>query len=235
MDQRTPSAHVEEYLEDLGHELVDLPPQEVAAVLEDVKPQLLELSPQQLTELGPPSRYAAELRDAAGYEGETPSTSWAARLSLVMLVVVTMMAAFAGMLRDQVVTSESGPTLAAIALALLGSLGSVWHLGPAVRDVAPLPEVRTVRRRLPVGVVRYLAVVAPGLFMVSGVPTGYGGYLITDRLGWGAGAAEVFGVVVGVLVVVIGHRTLRDRRWLWLSVPFVAYALGMAIRLLIQK
>jgi hypothetical protein len=35
-----------------------------------------------------------------------------------------------------------------------------------------------------------------------------------------------------LLAVVAGQRSLRDRRWLWLSVPVSAYAFGVGLHLL---
>jgi hypothetical protein len=86
--------------------------------------------------------------------------------------------------------------------------------------------------RPPKPIAGYLRSLLPGWFVVSGVLSAIGVIRLGDRMYWGSSFPEVFGVALGLLAVVAGQRSLRDRRWLWLSVPVSAYAFGVGLHLL---
>lgn len=222
---------VDDYLAALRRALADLPPQELEAVLEDVTPQLLDSDP---AELRPPAEYAAELRAAAGYERSPDRLG--ARLSLVLLAIGTITAAYAGLLGDHLVSNDARYSMPVIFLALLASAVAVRNFGPTLWEVMALPEVAAVRGVLPAEstpLTRYLASLLPGWFALQGFLVGLAGYLIIVRLGWLTALALVFAVVLAALVTAAGQRSLRDRRWLWVSLPAGAFAVGFMVHLAI--
>src|SRR4051795_10777897 len=130
------------YLEELDRELKDLAPDERADLLDEVQASLEEIDDPELR-LGPPDRFAAELRASAGLPAAPRRTNrrvslapyvrslkelapiwWAVRAYVIVLVAAAIFAApvpkVGGVPRRH--TAELGAV--ALALALVGSIGA---------------------------------------------------------------------------------------------------------------
>ena len=122
-----------------------------------------------------------------------------------------------------------------IGLAVLACLWPLRRYGRSLAVVAELPELRAARRMLgtvPPLVVGYLKSLLPGWFVVHGVLAGLGAWRLSREFGWFDLVPQLFGVLVGLICVVAGHKALHDRRWLWLVLPASAYAIGFAVKMI---
>lgn len=245
----TTHTEIEAYLGQLRHELGDLPPEEVGEIVQDLEPQLAEiaeelgaeLSSATLTDrLGTPAEYARELRFAAGLgePGARRRSVWLPRTVLWVLVAGTVAAGYGGWLSARIlgVTTTVENVLLFCGLALVLSWVLVGMRRPAMSEVAALPEVRltvalltrteTIRQ-----VGRYLKSLQPGWFLVRAGLVWLGLQWLFRWFGWWDAWPEVVAFGFAAVSVMAGYRSLRDRRWLWLSVPFGGVAIGVAIKL----
>ncbi|ALG06965.1 HAAS signaling domain-containing protein [Kibdelosporangium phytohabitans] len=234
MNSKTGSA--EDYLAEVRKQLADLPPEEVTDILADITPQILEAatdSDRPLTErLGMPRRYAEELRAAAGLPARPSSGTGTARFALWSLTVGSVAAVGAGFLNMWVMRVSPRtfggavrlPLILALLLLLAGALTAI-RLGPSIRSVMALPEVRrvcAVVSRIPVGVRAYIHSVQPGWWLARGVLIAAPALLAHQpSILWVVALFTLAGVGVWT-----GPRGRTDRRWLWISVPTTGFALG---------
>lgn len=219
---------IRDYLTELRAALADLPDAEVEAIVEDVAPQLAE-DPDRL---GTPAEYAAEVRAAAGLPTRAPRRGAAPRVALWVLAITSVAAGYAGYLNADLVSNDGRYSLPVFGLALVAIWFVVARFGPGVAEIAALPEVRVVGGTAPAPVVRYLASLQPGWSLLRAVLAGVGVLLLCQQIGWHTGGPELVALAVAAVVLFAGHHSRTDRRWLWLSVPAGAWAVGVACRLL---
>ncbi len=216
-----------DYVTELRAALGDLPRAEVEAIVEDVRPQLAE----DAGRLGTPAEYAAELRAAAGLPARVPRQGLLPRIALWVLAITTVAAGYAGYLSEGIASNDARYSLPVFGLALVATWFVVARFGPALTPVAALPEVRLLDVRAPAPVMRYLASLHPAWCLLRALLVGLGVLLLNYTIGWYAGTSEVIALAVAAVVLFAGHRSRTDRRWLWLSVPAGAWAVGVAFRL----
>jgi uncharacterized membrane protein len=230
------SPAAEEYLGGVRAALADLPAPEVAEILDDVRAHLADLTDElggkvdaaALTaRLGSPGAYAAELRAAAGYPAAVPGPAAEPRHGLARLAVAGLVGApllvLLGIGADVPVILLFGLLFGVLALLFV-----VWD-GPAVPSVAALPEVRRLVAARPAegttarAVTDFVASLQPAWWVARAVAAAV---LLVQLI---AAPDAAPGVLLVVLVAVpvsvwVGHRTRRDRRWLWAVVPLNALA-----------
>jgi hypothetical protein len=238
----TTHTEIEDYLGRLRHELSDLPPDEVEEIVQDLEPQLVEIAEELgaatlADRLGAPAEYARELRSAAGFGELTVRPSvWLPRAVLWVLVVGTVAAGYGGWLGARLVSNDARYVLPFFGLAVLAAGIGVGRRRPATREVAVLPEVRLAfslltRTELGQQVVRYLTSLRPAWFLVRAGLVWLGLAWLFRWLGWWDAWPDVAALAFAVVTMVAGHRSVGDRRWLWLSVPLGGFAVGVAIQL----
>jgi hypothetical protein len=244
---------VREYLDRLRHELAGLPAGEIDEILQDVEPQLVAIAAEEppsasaqssarssaqsatlADRLGDPGEYARELRAAMGVPDETTApASRLPRIALWTLVTATVATGVAGHVIGRVTANAPRPALVFLAVALAASWFAVGRSRSAVAGIAELPEVRAVTTRLPdrsLPAVAYLAFLRPGWLLVRAALACLGALWLLGWFGWQSAGAAVPALAAAVLTVVVGHRAARDRRWLWLSAPLDAWAIGVAVK-----
>lgn len=220
-----------DYLDELRLALADLPDHEVEAIIEDVTPQLHDHG---ADGLGTPAEYAAEIRAAADLPTKAEHRV-GPRIALVVLVAATVTSGYAGYLNENLASNDARYSMPFVGLVLVAVWFLVARFGPAVRAVAALPEVRlaaAVVAGAPAPVRRYLASLQPGWFLLRAVLVGLGTLLLFHTIGWYSGMPDVAAIAVAVIVFTAGVRARTDRRWLWLSLPAGAWAVGVALWLL---
>lgn len=220
------------YVAELRQALADLPPDEVDAIIDDITPQLTDAAA--ADELGTPTELAAELRAAAGFPIGRTRRTLAARTALWTLVVATGTAAYGGFISHQLLSNDARYSMPVIAIALVASWFLVARFGRDVAAVAELPEVRATRELL-IGatsprVLEALRLVELGWLLARSPLILIGTLLLAVQFGWASAMPLVFAVAVAVVATAAGYRSLTDRRWLWLSVPAGAWALGTFLR-----
>ncbi len=229
---------VASYLASVRSALDDLPAAEVGEILDDVGPHVAEVAaelgpddqPAKLHErLGPPQRYAAELRAAAGYPPPTGATPTPAepnptgrlRLALWLLVAATTLVPLLALAEG----SEDGLLMLALLAAPVAglSLYLVLHGPGGIAAMAELPEVRWLRDRNPGGVVaEYGYLFQPGWWLVR---AGLAAILLVHVVGSGSVLAVLLLTVpLAVGSAWVGRRSRADRRWLWAVLPLNAFA-----------
>jgi HAAS domain-containing protein len=233
---------VRDYLAELRHELADLPAAEIEDVVLDVTPQLTEIADagESITErLGTPAEYAAELRGAAGLSAVEPKQDvLGARFAAWTLAAGTVAAGYGGFLHELLLSNDTRYVLPVFGVVLAASWFVVGRFGRAVPEVAALPEVRLLLGELRPrtdGLRRvwdYLVSLQPGWFLLRAALVGFGAFLVFQSRGLYPGGPELVGLLVAVLAIVAGYRSRVDRRWLWLSAPIGAWAIGVAVGLL---
>jgi hypothetical protein len=234
---------VQNYLDQLRRELAGLPAVEVEEIVQDLEPQLTatatelgdELSTTALaSRLGTPAEYAAELRTAMDLPDSGPPrhpTAGPPRAALWVLVTAALAAAVGGYLAWW--TPWDGYRyVTPFGLALLVSWLVVGRHPTAAYEIEGLPEVRRVRSALTGTearrrVVGYLESLRPAWFLVRAALVGFGTMWAARRIGWWPVWPGVVAVPAAVIAVVASHRSLRDRRWLWLTVPLTGWAVGV--------
>lgn len=219
-----------DYLTELRGALADLPREEVDAIIEDVTPQLVELGP---AGLGAPAEYAAELRAAAGLPARQGGLGL--RIAVWVLAFATGTAGYGGYLNADIASNDARYSMPFIGLALVVTWLVVGRLGRDVRPVAELPELRLALAAVagvPAPVRRYLASLQPAWLLLRAVLVGLGVLLLCHTIGWFWGTPELVAAGVAAIVFVAGLRARTDRRWLWLSIPAGAWAVGVALWLL---
>ncbi|OZM78397.1 hypothetical protein [Pseudonocardia sp. MH-G8] len=237
------SPAVEEYLDGVRAALADLPAPEVAEILDDVRAHLSDLAVElggdadapTLTErLGPPGTYAAELRAAAGYS-PVPEPAQGPHLGLARLAVAAAVVAAlvvgAGLLQGEPGVIFFGLLLAAPALPLL------LREGPRVPSVMALPEVRRLTERPAVGttgrtVLDFLASLQPAWWVARSFAAAV--VLVGVLDGGEVMPILLVGLVGAPVSVWLGHRTRRDRRWLWMVAPLNALAAVVLLVVLVE-
>jgi hypothetical protein len=219
----------EEYLHGVQAALADLPAPEVAEIVDDVRAHLADLTAElgeadvaALTErLGPPSAYAAELRAAAGYPAAEPEKAGGPRHGLARLAVA---APVAGGLLFLLGAGAGEPAVVIVGL-LIGALGLplVIRDGPRVPSVASLPEMRWFVAARPAAgtsartVTDFVASLQPAWWVARAVAAAV---LVGTVVVGGEESAMLLLALVAVPVSIwVGHRSRRDRRWLWGVVP----------------
>lgn len=242
MSTRTDTG-VEDYLTQLRQELADLPADEVDEIVEDLEPQLTEiaalgdgLSAAALADrLGTPAEYARELRSAAGLDepGARRPSTWLPRTVLCVLVAGTIAIGYGGYLSGRLVSSDARYVLPFFALALAVAGFEVTRSRPAI---AALPEARWASSLLTSRenvrhVVGYLASLRPGWFLAKTVLVWLGVLWLFRALGWWDAWPEVNATIAAAITLAASHRTLTDRRWLWLSLPLTGWAIGVAVKM----
>lgn len=223
----------DEYVTELRHALADLPAAEVDAIVEDITPQLAESADR----LGTPEALAAELRAAAGFPARHGQQVVLARVALWVLVIVAGAAAYGGFISHQLRSNDAWYAMPMVVVALAAACFAVARFGRDVAVVAELPEVRAARGLLGVSPSPRLREAARLLelgWLLTRFPLVLiGMLLVSTQFGWHPVMAHVFAFAVAVVLTAAGYRSLTDRRWLWLSVPTGAFAIGAGLRTII--
>lgn len=224
------SPAAEEYLAGVRAALGDLPAPEVAEILDDVRAHLADLTAELGGEadvaaltarLGSPGAYAAELRAAAGYPAAELEEAGRPRHGLARLAVA---APVAGGLLFLLAAAAGEPAVMLVGL-LIGVLGLplVIRDGPRVPSVAALPEVRWFVAARPAAgttartITDFIASLQPAWWVVRALAAAV---LVVAVVFSGDEPAVLLLALVAVPVSIwVGHRTRRDRRWLWGVVP----------------
>jgi uncharacterized membrane protein len=240
----TQALGVEHYLAGMRAALDDLPPNEVAEIMEDVSAHVVELSAELQDgetleqRLGPPERYAQELRQAAGYPPRTerlPVTTkkgWltrprAAAWGLAAATGITLLAGTAVLKEPAILL------LPAVILVL--SLALVHDRGAVQAEIMALPETVRIQQWLTPEVgtpaeraITYLKSLQPAWWLVRAGLLGLGAVLLASR--------DILGflAIAGLAVVSVfaGPRAKVDRRWLWFSLPASALAVGLLFQVI---
>lgn len=241
------NAEIQTYLEQLRRELSDLPDAEVDEIIQDLEPQLAEMAGELDTSLsdrlGTPAEYARELRTAAGL-GEraawrlswrpplvrSPSV-WMVRIVSYTLAVSTFVAAVGGLLSTGLANGDVRSGLASMGYAVVACLVAVCVYRPTTAEVTALPEVRALRSWLASKprAIPYLKSLRPGWLLIKTVLVGFGGLWLCFRLGWLHSSPGVVALGFAAVAIVVSHRVVADRRWLWLSVPLTGWTVGTII------
>jgi hypothetical protein len=226
----TTTKSTETYIAELRQALSDLPRAEVDAIIEDITPQLAESA----DGLGTPAELAVELRAAAGFPSGGGRQNVAARVALWTLVVATGAAGYAGFISDKLLSNDARYSMPVIGLVLVASWFLVARFGRDVTAVAKLPEVQAARGLLtgsiPPRVRAAVRLVEPGWLLTRFPLILIGMLLLSAQFGWNPVPAQVFAFAVSIVATAAGYRSLTDRRWLWLSVPAGAWAIGTALQ-----
>jgi hypothetical protein len=227
---RLASHAAEEYLDGVRQALADLPAPEVAEILDDVRAHLADLTAELGGEadvaaltarLGPPSAYAAELRAAAGYPAAEPEKAERPRHGLARLALA---APVAGGLLLLLGIGAGEPIFLFVGL-LVGALGLplVIRDGPRVPSVASLPEMRWFVAARPAAgtsartITDFVASLQPAWWVVRAIAAAV---LVAAVVFSGDELTVLLLALVAVPVSIwVGHRSRRDRRWLWGVVP----------------
>lgn len=237
----TTHTETEDYLGQLRHELADLPPDEVDEIVQDLEPQLAEIAEDNgaLTDrLGTPAEYARELRTAAGLGEPAPRrpSVWLPRTLLWALVISTVAAGYGGYLNGMISSNDARYVLPFFGLFLIACGVVLRRRQPAMSEVAALPEVRLLTA-LPArwtrgrDVIGYLMSLRPAWFLVRAGLVWLGLVWVFRLYGWWDAWPEVAASGCAVVTMVAGYRSMKDRRWLWLSVPLGGWAVGVALAL----
>jgi hypothetical protein len=234
------SGPVEEYLAGVRAALADLPAHEVSEILDDVRVHLADLTEDLdgdpdfaalSARLGTPATYAAELRAAAGYPappaaaGPERRDRGTARLALAGLVASTLLVTFGALVGSPEVVLF-GALFGLLALPLLG------RDGPQVPSVASLTAVLRFRASRPGAgtaagsVADFLTSLQPAWWVARAFAAAV---LVLAVLGVGGVAAALVTLLAAPLSVWVGHRTRRDRRWLWAVVPLNGLAAAVLL------
>ncbi|QFU87412.1 DUF1700 domain-containing protein [Amycolatopsis sp. YIM 10] len=245
MSTQTPAV-VRDYLARVRTALADLPPAEVDEILEDVRPHLLEIGAElgeegtiaAMTErLGSPESYAAELRAAGDYPapeqagGSKISSDLGSRLALWSLAAMIVILVPYG-----VVTAGS---LSAEAMALLVPAAAVlaaggWYLArQGDGALSRLPELKPLRTAMgrESKALAYLKSLRPAWWLLcAAVLVVFGLLLFLDEGREGMLALAGL-VVIAVVTVWFGPKSVTDRKWLWLSLPVSALVVGVVLGL----
>jgi uncharacterized membrane protein len=220
-----------DYLAELRLALADLPDHEVEAIVEDVTPQLHEHG---ADGLGTPAEYAAEIRAAADLPARNHGRL-AARVALWALVVATITAGYGGYLNAGIASNDARYSMPVIAIGLVAVWFLVARFDGTAHAVATLPEVRLAAAAVagvPAPVRRYLATLRPAWFLLRAVLGGLGTLLLCNTIGWYSLTPTLVAIAFAAIVLTAGIRSGTDRRWLWLSLPAGAWAIGVALWLL---
>jgi hypothetical protein len=245
MSTQTPNA-VRDYLARVRTALADLPPAELDEVLEDVRPHLVELATELgesasldalIERLGSPESYAAELRAAGDYPApaeaphhEPRNTRLAARLAVWSLAACVLGVAVVGYFASYRWGEGALGALLVFGLVLIAGGWYVRRRGTG--PVGALPEVRGLRSLLtppeggrPDRFVGYLRSLQPAWWLLCAAVLTVLGLMVLRRSG---SALIVLVLMVGLAAVVVwaGPRSGGDRRWLWLTLPVSALAVG---------
>jgi hypothetical protein len=222
---------IEAYVAELRRALADLPHAEVDAIIEDVMPQLADSA----SDLGTPAELAVELRAAAGFPQGKTRHALVARIALWTLVVATGTAAYGGFISHQLASNDARYSMPVIALALIVSWFLIARFDRGVTAVADLPETRAARRILvgstPPKAAEFLRLIELGWLLARFPLILAGTLLLAVQFDWNSVTPLLFAFVVALVATAAGYRSLTDRRWLWLSVPAGAWAIGTAVRL----
>lgn len=231
---RVADGPVERFIAGVRADLADLPAAEADDILDDVRSHIAELTEELgpdageeavVARLGSPSSYAAELRAAAGYppvpEPSTPDpakrrAAVAARLAVLGLVASSVLVVGALFAREPLFV------LLGLMVAVVGVV-LVFGDGPRLPEVAALPEVRRFVGSAPTGpVADFVAGLQPAWWLVRAAVAVL---LVLVLVGeFDPVVLLVLGLVALPISIWLGHRSRRDRRWLWLVVPLNALA-----------
>ncbi|MEU4743147.1 hypothetical protein AB0G02_22150 [Actinosynnema sp. NPDC023658] len=234
------NTEVQHYLDAMREALSDLPAAEVAEIVDDAGAHVVEVAEEMgdeftlaaLTDrLGTPRAYADELRAAAGYP--TPSapasgrSSLVARFTLWSLVAGVVMAFGFAVSRGEVEELTLLVGLCATVAAVL-----VFRQKGLLAEVAALPETIAITDALarvqPPDVQKALAtlrIFQPVWWIARALLIGAGGLVLMYRLP----PVVLLAIALALLSLPAGVKAKTDRRWLWVSLPATAFALGMLL------
>lgn len=236
------NTEVQRYLDRMRAALSDLPATEVAEIMDDAGSHVIEVAEELGDEfsaealaarLGSPEAYAQELRSAAGYPPAAEvapkggATSALARFCFYALVIGVVGAFAFGVGRG-----EGREISFLIAVVLLIAAVLVFRQSGLVQEVGRLPEASFVRGAIAqlekseaARVLTYLRTLQPGWWLVRSLVILAAGFLL------GVAAFVVLALPLAALSLLSGPKSKRDRRWLWISLPAGAFAVGAALSL----
>ncbi len=239
------NTEVRHYLDGMREALSDLPAAEVAEIMDDAGAHVVEVaeemgdefSPAALIDrLGTPRAYAEELRGAAGYPSpSSPAADTAGqpaflpRFAFWSLVAVTVMAFGFAVTRGDMAEATLLVGLCAAAATLLvfrqaGLLAEVARLPEAIafKDALARTEKSDLRKAFaslrvfqPVWWVGRALLIAAGGVLMYRPTTGF-----------------VLALALAAVSLVAGPKAKTDRRWLWVSLPAAAFAVGVLVLVL---
>ncbi|MFE2756212.1 hypothetical protein ACFXGA_29855 [Actinosynnema sp. NPDC059335] len=239
-------AGVRHYLDGMREALADLPAAEVGEIMDDAGAHVAEVA-EELGEdfslaalvdrLGTPRAYAEELRAAAGYPSPSPTAAkdtgnrqaFTARFAVWSLVAAVVTAfGFA-------VTRGDGAALTLL-VGLCGAAATllVFRQKGLIAEIARLPETVALRDALDRlersdlhKAVEALRVFQPVWWIVRALLIAAAGLMLYR-------SPEILLVALALAAVSLpaGPKAATDRRWLWLSLPATAFALGLLVYVL---
>lgn len=225
------------YLARVRAALADLPAGEVDDILADVAVQLEESDdPAELERLGSPEAYAAELRLAAGYPGETAPARGTSNLRARLGVWLLGLASVAAGLNGFYGTGRGGVVVGLVLLVGLPA-GAGWLAARGQTGLQTLPEVEAPRRG--------------ARQLVEATPPPVRDLVVSLRPAWwvlraGLAAVLLLGVirvssslavalVLAVLFVApsvwLARRAAGNRSWSWIAIPLNVLAVGVLLAL----
>ncbi|GAB3006044.1 DUF1700 domain-containing protein [Saccharothrix stipae] len=239
------STEVRHYLDGMRAALADLPAAEVAEIMDDASAHVTEVADEMgeefslaaLTDrLGTPRAYADELRAAAGYPSPAPAaaerpevrSTLLARFALWSLVAGTVMAFSFALTRGDGVELTVIVGLCAAAGALL-----VFRQSGLLAEIARLPETvalkdaldRADRSELTRALVS-LRVFQPVWWIGRALLIAAAGALLHRS------PVLLLSLALAALSLPAGPKSKTDRRWLWISLPATAFAVGVLLFIL---
>jgi hypothetical protein len=234
------NTEVQHYLDAMREALSDLPAAEVGEIMDDAGAHVVEVAEEMgdeftlaaLTDrLGTPQAYAQELRAAADYPAPAPAAPTSvqpmlvARFALWSLVAGTVMAfAFAA-------SRGEGEELTVL-VGLVAAVGAllVFRQKALLADIARLPETVALSEAL-----QRAERSEPLRVLLTSLRAWQPAWWVGRALliaGVGVLAYRLRSPIVLVLLVLAalsllaGPKAKTDRRWLWISLPSTAFAIG---------
>jgi hypothetical protein len=134
-------------------------------------------------------------------------------------------------------SDDGRPVLLLVAFGLFASWFALGRHRSAAAEIGELPEFRQVRARLAAAeqwlpVAAYVRSLRPGWFLVKAALVGLGTLWLCQWLGWYPRYQALLAPAALVGTLLVSQRALRDRRYLWLSLPLGGWAVGVAVKAL---
>jgi uncharacterized membrane protein len=236
---------VQDYLNRMRAALADLPDAEVAEIMDDAGTHVVEVADELgaefsaealATRLGTPEVYARELRVAAGYPMPAPvlATTSAKYSITARFVFWSLVAGTAAAFAFGIGGGEGEELVLLLGLCVIAAFVLLNREASLLGQVTRLPEnvalqsaLRQVEQAGPAKVFAYLRGLQPAWWLLRAL-------LIMVPAVFFRGFSLIFliGIGLAVLSLVAGPKSKTDRRWLWISLPASAFAIGVGLLVL---
>ncbi|GGP82871.1 HAAS signaling domain-containing protein [Saccharothrix coeruleofusca] len=236
------NTEVQRYLDRMRAALSDLPAVEVGEIMDDAGSHVVEVAEELGDEfsaealaarLGSPEAYARELRAAAGYPpAAAPASTGGGGAALARFCFYALVAGVAAAFAFAASGGEHEQVTFLVAVCGLIAVALLFGRAGLVREVGNLPEASFARdaiaqaeRSEAARVLAYLRTLQPGWWLLRALVILAAGFLL------GISEFLVLALPLTALALLSGPRAKRDRRWLWISLPIGAFALGLFLTL----